>query len=121
MLKKLVLFSLVAFGFIACEPSEAGHTELGALPQADYSLTYIDSNTVQLVSNSSGDPFLFQWNIDGVGTYTGESVEVFIGSMGTYDVTHTVFNQGGSASRDSHPSNRLSYDQTVAWQYECST
>jgi PKD repeat protein len=98
MLKKLALFSLVAFGFIACEPSEAGHTELGALPQADYSLTYIDSNTVQLVSNSSGDPFLFNWDIEGVGTYTGESVEVFIGTMGTYDVTHTVFNQGGSAS-----------------------
>lgn len=76
MLKKLALFSLVAFGFIACEPSEAGHTELGALPQADYSLTYIDSNTVQLVSNSSGDPFLFNWDIEGVGTYTGESVEV---------------------------------------------
>ena len=98
MLKKLALFSLVAFGFIACEPSEAGHTELGALPQADYSLTYIDSNTVQLVSNSSGDPFLFNWDIEGVGTYTGESVEVFIGTMGTYDGTHTVFNQGGSAS-----------------------
>ena len=98
MLKKIALFSLVALGFIACEPSEAGHTELGALPQADYSLTYIDSNTVQMVSTSTGDPFLYQWEIDGVGTYTGESVEVFIGTMGTYDVSHTVFNQGGSAS-----------------------
>ena len=74
MLKKIALFSLVALGFIACEPSEAGHTELGALPQADYSLTYIDSNTVQMVSTSTGDPFLYQWEIDGVGTYTGESV-----------------------------------------------
>ena len=98
MLKKITLFSLLALGFIACEPSEAGHTELGALPQADYSLNYIDSNTVQLASTSTGDPFLYQWEIDGVGTYTGESVEVFIGSMGTYDVSHTVFNQGGSAS-----------------------
>ena len=40
MLKKITLFSLLALGFIACEPSEAGHTELGALPQADYSLNY---------------------------------------------------------------------------------
>jgi hypothetical protein len=46
--------------------------------------------------DSSGDPFLFNWDIEGVGTYTGESVEVFIGTMGTYDVTHTVFNQGGA-------------------------
>ena len=70
MLKKITLFSLLALGFIACEPSEAGHTELGALPQADYSLTYIDSNTVHWFQHSTGDPFLFQWEIDGVGTYT---------------------------------------------------
>ena len=52
MLKKIALFSLVALGFIACEPSEAGHTELGALPQADYSLTYIDM--VDRFSHESG-------------------------------------------------------------------
>ena len=82
MLKRIALFAVLAVGFIACEPSEAGHTELGALPQADYTMTYIDSNNVQFTSNSTGDPFLFSWEIEGVGTYTGETVDVFIGSIG---------------------------------------
>jgi hypothetical protein len=98
MLKRIALFAVLAVGFIACEPSEAGHTELGALPQADYTMTYIDSNNVQFTSNSTGDPFLFSWEIEGVGTYTGETVDVFIGSIGVYNVKHTVFNQGGSAT-----------------------
>jgi PKD repeat protein len=98
MLNRIAFFAVLAIGFIACEPSEAGHTELGALPQADYTMTYIDSNNVQFTSNSTGDPFLFSWDIEGVGTYTGETVDVFIGSIGVYNVKHTVFNQGGSAS-----------------------
>ena len=72
MLKKITLFSLLALGFIACEPSEAGHTELGALPQAELLLEpTVDSNTVGTIgSTSTGDPFLYQWEIDGVGTYS---------------------------------------------------
>lgn len=96
MFKKITLFSLLALGFIACEPSEAGHTELGALPSAEFTITEVDSNTVRFTSNSTGAPFLFQWEIDGVGTYSGEETEVFVGSKGMYEVTHRVFNQGGS-------------------------
>jgi len=96
MLKKITLFSLLALGFIACEPSEAGNTELGALPTAEFTITEVDSNTVRFTSNSTGDPFLFQWEIDGVGTYSGEETDVFVGSKGVYEVTHRVFNQGGS-------------------------
>ena len=46
-------------------------------------MTYIDSNNVQFTSNSTGDPFLFSWEIEGVGTYTGETVDVFILSVFT--------------------------------------
>ena len=53
MLKKIAFFTTLALGFASCEPSEKSHTELGALPVADYQLTYIDSNNVQLTSNSS--------------------------------------------------------------------
>ena len=53
MLKKITLFSLLALGFIACEPSEAGHTELGALPTAEFTITEVDSNTVRFTSNST--------------------------------------------------------------------
>ena len=98
MLKKIAFFTILAIGFASCEPSEKSHTELGALPVADYQMTYIDSNTVQLTSNSTENPFLFSWEIEGVGTYTGQTVDVFIGDIGVYELKHTVFNQGGSAS-----------------------
>ena len=96
MFKKIAFLAILAAGFASCEPSEKSHTELGALPVAGYEITYIDSNNVQLISNSSGDPFIFSWEIDGVGTYTGDTVDVFIGNIGVYEFTHTVFNQGGS-------------------------
>ena len=92
MFKNILSIIVISVAVVSCEPSEAGHTELGALPQADYTMSYVDSNTVDFTSTSSGDPFLFSWEVDGVGTYTGENVQVFIGSMGVYDITHTVFN-----------------------------
>ncbi len=98
MLKKILSIIVISVAVASCDPSEAGHTELGPLPEADYTMSYIDSNTVDFTSISTGDPFLYSWEVDGVGTFTGENVQVFIGSMGVYDITHTVFNQGGSAS-----------------------
>ena len=98
MLKNLSLLIIVALCFTACEPNAVTKTELGALPVSDFSYTMVDSNTIALTSESTGDPFLFQWDIDGVGSFTGENVEVLIPLTGTYDITHTVFNQGGHAS-----------------------
>ncbi len=98
MLKNLSLLIIVALGFTACEPNAGTKTELGALPVSDFSYTMVDSNTIALTSESTGDPFLFQWDIDSVGSFTGENVEVLIPLTGTYDITHTVFNQGGHAS-----------------------
>ena len=98
MLKNLSLLIIVALCFTACEPNAGTKTELGALPVSDFSYTMVDSNTIALTSESTGDPFLFQWDIDGVGSFTGENVEVLIPLTGTYDITHTVFNQGGHAS-----------------------
>lgn len=82
----------------ACEPQTPSKTELGALPTAEYTTTFVDSNTVKFTSQSTGEPFIYRWDIDGVGTYSGEEVDVFISKMGTYDVTHSVFNQGGMAT-----------------------
>ena len=83
-----------------CEPQTPGKTALGDLPTADYSTSFVDSNTVKFTSQSSGDPFMFQWEIEGVGTYSGEEVDVFISKAGTYEVKHTVFNQGGHATAE---------------------
>ena len=98
MLKNLGLLGIVVLGFTACEPNAGTKTELGALPVSDFSYTMVDSNTIALTSESTGDPFMFQWEIAGVGSFTGENVEVLIPLIGTYDITHTVFNQGGHAS-----------------------
>ena len=63
-------------------------------------MTYIDSNNIQLTSVNTGDPFLFQWEIDGVGTFEGEQADVFIPKIGVYDIKHSVFNQGGHATAE---------------------
>ena len=101
-MKAFKLFSVLAAtaALVACEPAVPGKTELGPLPTADYTMTYIDSNNIQLTSVNTGDPFLFQWEIDGVGTFEGEQADVFIGKMGVYDIKHSVFNQGGHATAE---------------------
>lgn len=101
-MKAFKLFSVLAATalLVACEPTVPGKTELGPLPTADYTMTYIDSNNIQLTSVNSGDPFLFQWEIDGVGTFEGEQTDVFIPKIGVYDIKHSVFNQGGHATAE---------------------
>jgi hypothetical protein len=75
LMKALKLFAVLAsaFAIASCEPTVPGKTELGPLPTADYTMTYIDSNNIRLESQSSGEPFMFQWNVEGVGTFSGES------------------------------------------------
>lgn len=92
---KLLAFAVAAIAFTACEPSVPGKTELGELPTAGFTVTEVDSNTVRLTTNSSGDPFLYQWEVEGVGTFSGEQVDVFISTIGVYNIEHKVFNQGG--------------------------
>ena len=101
-MKAFKLFSVLAAtaALVACEPTVPGKTELGPLPTADYTMTYIDSNNIQLTSVNTGDPFLFQWEIDGVGTFEGEQADVFIPKIGVYDIKHSVFNQGGHATAE---------------------
>lgn len=101
-MKAFKLFSVLAAtaAMVACEPTVPGKTELGPLPTADYTMTYIDSNNIQLTSVNTGDPFLFQWEIDGVGTFEGEQADVFIPKIGVYDIKHSVFNQGGHATAE---------------------
>lgn len=95
---KIFVVAVSALAIVSCEPTVPGKTELGNPPVADFTQSFVDSNTVRLISTSSGDPFLFQWEIDGVGTYSGDSVDVFIPTIGNYSIVHNVFNQGGSAT-----------------------
>lgn len=92
---KFFTFASAALLFAACEPAVLDKTELGEVPTVDYTLTYVDTNNITLTTQSSGDPFLYQWDIEGVGTFSGETVDVLISKMGTYNITHRAFNQGG--------------------------
>ena len=48
---------------VACEPYEAKKSELGDLPTASFTVIMVDSNTVQLTSTDTGDPFMYNWEV----------------------------------------------------------
>lgn len=96
---------------VACEPYEANKSELGALPTASFTVNMVDSNTVQLTSTATGDPFMYRWEVSNGTLAEGAEATVTISRAGTYTVKHYVFNQGGMAvdsaevviSRDAAP------------------
>ena len=68
---------------------------LGAVTIADFKVESIDSNTIRLVSTATEDPFVWKWDVQGVGQFDGAQVEFIVPKKGIYPVTHTVLNQGG--------------------------
>jgi PKD repeat protein len=96
---------------VACEPYEAKKSELGDLPTASFTVTMVDSNTVQLTSTATGDPFMYNWEVSNGTLAEGAEATITISRAGTYTVKHYVFNQGGMAvdsaqvviSRDAAP------------------
>lgn len=107
---RLLSLALLA-AFAACQPFEEDKTPLGALPAASFTLTMIDSNTVQLQSTATGEPFMYRWEVSNGALAEGTEATVEITRAGTYTVKHYVFNQGGMAvdsaqvviSRDAAP------------------
>jgi hypothetical protein len=83
--------------FAACQPFEEDKTPLGALPTASFTVTMIDSNTVQLQSTATGEPFMYRWEVSNGALAEGAEATVEIARAGTYTVKHFVFNQGGMA------------------------
>jgi len=106
------LFALaLAVTAVSCDPYEGTKTELGALPTASFTVTMVDSNTVQLTSTATGDPFMYNWEVSNGTLAEGAEATITISRAGTYTVKHYVFNQGGMAvdsaqvviSRDAAP------------------
>ncbi|MGA0109712.1 MAG: PKD domain-containing protein, partial [Schleiferiaceae bacterium] len=90
------LFALaLAATAVSCDPYEGAKTELGALPAASFSVTMVDSNTVQLTSTATGDPFMYRWEVSNGTLAEGPEATITISRAGTYTVKHFVFNQGG--------------------------
>jgi len=74
-------------------------------------VTMVDSNTVQLTSTATGNPFMYRWEVSNGTLAEGPEATITISRAGTYTVKHYVFNQGGMAvdsaevviSRDAAP------------------
>ena len=84
----------------ACEPSVEDKIDIGLPPSADFSIEFVDDNTVKLTNTTTDNNFLTNWDLGG-GTITAEesnSVEVFYSDMGEYLITLTVFGKGGSGN-----------------------
>jgi PKD repeat protein len=88
-----IVASLLTLSVFACKRDRI---ELKDLPEAAFSVSYVDSNNIKLISTSQGDPFLFNWSIDGLGNLSGKEVTANIVKKGKYKVLLTVYAQGGS-------------------------
>jgi len=88
-----IVAAVLTLSVFACK---SDRIELKELPEAAFSVSYVDSNNVKLVSTSKGDPFLFNWTIEGLGNMSGKEVTANIVKKGKYKVLLTVYAQGGS-------------------------
>lgn len=94
-----LFISILLLGLTSCDPQQDGAVDIG-LPPAEATFTIEETgefNTYWLRSTTP-EAFLFQWDLGDGTIATGETVEVTYPLMGTYDVTLTAFNKGGSAN-----------------------
>jgi PKD repeat protein len=93
-MKKSILSTAITSLFILSCSEDV--PSLGPITVADYSIEFIDSNTVKLTSTATENPFIYKWDIEDVGEFEGKQVEVQVASSGIYNFSHTSVNQGGS-------------------------
>lgn len=98
-LKYILPIILSGILIYSCEPYEEDGIDLPGPPSASFSWDYLpgDSNRVVFQSNS-GDGFIHFWDF-GNGLTSNEKIDTaFYGTEGTYEVTYSVSNAGGSGS-----------------------
>ncbi len=84
--------------FISCEPEVDDKIDLGDPPVPSFEIIAgATPNDFTLVNTTPG-AFIINWDVEGVGSFQGEEVDVQINFQGDYLVNLTVFSQGGSAS-----------------------
>lgn len=95
----IYLFSIIAIIFSACEPVLEDKIELPAAPaEASFDITGTADPNTFILTNTTPNTFLYQWDVESAGTMTGAEVEAFFPQAGDFLVTLTAFNEGGSAS-----------------------
>lgn len=101
-MKKTTLLFLslaVILGISSCKDDNA--PTLGAAPtEADAAFTYVPSaantNIIEFTATNAG--FTYSWDFDNGATASTREATAEYPTKGSYDVTLTVFNSGGSAS-----------------------
>ncbi len=97
---KTYIYILVVgfFTLAACTPQIDDKIELGNLPTASFNINEGATANDFILTNTSEGTFITKWAVDQLGSFSGDEVEISIPFKGEYNVTMTVFNDGGHAS-----------------------
>ncbi len=96
-LKYLTFFFLIV-GLFSCEPSIEDKSDLGLPPNPSFDISQGDTPNTFIFTNTTEGAFLTYWDLGIFGNREGQEVEIIMPLMGTYDISMTTFNRGGSAS-----------------------
>lgn len=97
---KTYIYSIIAATFlvVSCTPQIDDKVELGDLPNPSFEISDGAGPNDFVLRNTTPETFITQWSLGDLGTANGAEVEVNVPFMGTYPITMTTFNDGGSAS-----------------------
>lgn len=95
---KYITYLIFIVCFSGCEPSIEEKSTLGELPNPSFTISQGEDANTFILTNTTEGAFLTNWVMENNGEESGEVVEVVYPIKGTYDVTMTTFNAGGSAS-----------------------
>lgn len=95
---KYISIFIIAICCVACEPQVDVKPDIGAAPNPSFEVTQGSTPNEFILTNTTPDAFLTYWDLGTAGQREGAIVEATLPFMGTYDVTMTTFNKGGSAS-----------------------
>jgi len=98
MINKYISIFIIAICCIACEPQVDVKPDIGAPPNPSFEVTQGSTPNEFILTNTTPDAFLTYWDLGAAGQREGATIEAILPFMGTYDVTMTTFNRGGSAS-----------------------
>ena len=99
MKKYNFLFLIVlVLGFSACEPEIDDKSDLGPLPTPSFEILSGDGPNNFIFKNTTEGAFLTNWEMESVGTASGEEAIADFPFRGDYEIQMTTFNRGGSAS-----------------------
>ena len=83
---------------MACEPFVDDKSSLGAPPNPSFTIAQGDNANQFILTNTTADAFLTNWDLGNGVQLTGAEVTANYPLKGTYEVTMTTFNRGGSAT-----------------------